>query len=335
MNRPTVKASAVIVAFGSEDVVEAAVRSVPEDMEVVLVEQSADAASATAVASLDRPLTKVVFAGANRGFGAGCNLGAAQAQSDVIIFLNPDARALDDSLETLADEVRSSAGRAVCGPLIQSASGAGETRARRWTSPLQDFMCWALGFDRVPTHWTTEIQESDPVYVRGGEVGFVQGSCFAIDRSVFFSAGGFDERLFLYGEEESLAFALLRLGVAQRVVPAAVVIHEGQTSTSRLSNFSARQKFRSRVFVFRSRFGRVRGTLSALAFLAGVMAVWAAALLRAALSPSRGELSGWMFRDVVAGLVDGLLSRPVVAPQQSTASPWTTGTTSPSETETT
>src|SRR5437762_2573037 len=47
------------------------------------------------------PRVKVITPSRNVGFGAGCNLGAANASGDVIVFLNPDTVAAPGAIPHL------------------------------------------------------------------------------------------------------------------------------------------------------------------------------------------------------------------------------------------
>lgn len=91
MSAPRV--ATVIVTWNSAAHVADAVRSVPDGVPVVVVDNaSADGSAEVA----RRGGAHVIEAGANLGFGPACNLGAeASAPSETILFLNPDAALVD------------------------------------------------------------------------------------------------------------------------------------------------------------------------------------------------------------------------------------------------
>lgn len=78
--------SIVVVTYNSADTIAACIRSVPDDDEVVMVDQGSSD-DTIAVARRARPNAVIVRAAANRGFGAGCNLGAANASGSTVVFL--------------------------------------------------------------------------------------------------------------------------------------------------------------------------------------------------------------------------------------------------------
>lgn len=311
----------IVVSFNSEDDLPRCVASVPNECELILVEQSVDG-TAGAITRALRPDARIVASGANRGFGAGCNLGAANATGDVLVFLNPDAALEDDTAHTLAQASEVSGG-AVVGPQLVDDAGQEITQARRWSSPARDLVDLLIPRALVPRRWWRDIPAGDPVYQDGGRVPYVQGSCFAVGRDMFFAVGGFDERYFLYGEEEHLARALKHRGLDTVLVPAVRAVHTGHTSTDKAATFATEQLFRSRVLTYkeRSRFSACAGVLGHIAALCTLWALWPA---RRAIG-YRAHLDASACRAGLRGTISGALTRAVNAPQEPRASgrgPW-------------
>lgn len=143
----------------------------------------------------------------------------------MLIFLNPDASFGRDSVRILADTVLHRG--ALVGPRILDSAGNDATRARYWSRVRSD-----LAEVFFPTKSVRrEIPADQEVYRSGGQVPYVQGSCIAISAEHFWRVGGFDERYFLYHEEESLARSLEMVGLHVILGPRAVVTHIGGTST--------------------------------------------------------------------------------------------------------
>ena len=59
------------------------------------------------------------------------------------------------------------------------------------------------------------------------------GACMMIDRGAFAAAGGFDERYFLYKEEEDLCLRIRRAGQRVRYEPSVRVSHVGSVVAER------------------------------------------------------------------------------------------------------
>jgi N-acetylglucosaminyl-diphospho-decaprenol L-rhamnosyltransferase len=306
--------SVVIVAFGSEDVIEGAIESLPDSVEVIVVEQRADGAAAAAAVRA-RPSVKVVYAGANRGFGAGCNLGAANAQGDTLLFLNPDARIDGPSIELLAERVRATGG-AMVGPTIYDGDGSPSTRVRLWSTPARIWASVFVPHRLLPDTLRAEVPPGRSVYSQGGPVAFVQGSCFAVGREAFFAAGGFNELFFLYGEEEWLARQLERHGLSAFLEPAAIARHVGGTSTDKVGGFATEQWHRSLAIHYRLTYGAARATGAGAAYLLTLAIFWLTAPLRELVSFREREDADWC-RHAAIGLIQGMMRRPPAPPQAS------------------
>ena len=303
-------ASVIVVTYNSAATIGSCLASIPRDCEVVVVDQSS-ADDTIAVASAARHDARIISAGGNRGFGSGCNLGAANAEADVLIFMNPDASFVDGAVRSLVQQVRIA--DALVGPRINDEDGFDQTRARFWSTPLS-----ILGEVCLPTALTKVVLLRDvppeySVYRYGGPVPYVQGTCMAVGAKNFWLAGGFDERLFLYHEEEVLARRLESIGVPAVLTPAAVITHLGARSTSQVRHFAARQYYRSAAMTLMLHHPRRTAipTVIALWLLLTMMAILTPLRMRIGL---RKEKDRSWYRSGAAGAAAGLFGHVVQPP---------------------
>lgn len=157
----------------------------------------------------------------NLGFGGGHNLLASTHASPLLCFVNPDvvadqAEVFSRLLEALDDERA-----AVAGPLLRTPAGDpqrfdhGELRGVR-----------AVVANRAGhAHWQARTERT--------EVAWVSGAFLLVRRAAFDAAGGFDERFFLYKEEEDLCLRIRRAGGRVLYVPEAQARHEGSVVAGR------------------------------------------------------------------------------------------------------
>ncbi len=307
-SKPSV--SVIVVLFNSQATLKECLSSIPQSCEVVVVDQqSAD--DSIAVARQVRPDAPVIKAGANRGFAAGCNLGAANAAGDVLVFLNPDAAFLSaDSVKILSESAMSD--NALVGPRILNPDGHDETRARLWSTILSE-----LGEVFLPKRFEVgpfrrDIPPDDRVYRTGGEVPYIQGSCMVITADNFWRVNGLDERLFLYREEEILALRLQEIGVKTLLEPRAMISHIGAKSTSQLGEFSVANYYRSEAMFFATRYSKPVAA-------AAVIALWTILMVMAVSAPARSIIGlradkryRW-YRAAASGVVSGW-RRQIVEP---------------------
>ena len=64
------------------------------------------------------------------------------------------------------------------------------------------------------------------------EVDIVKGCSLAVRREAFEAAGGWDERTFMYAEENEFCLALQRAGYANVLLPTAVITHYGGAASA-------------------------------------------------------------------------------------------------------
>jgi GT2 family glycosyltransferase len=307
-------ASVIVVTYNSAATIQSCLNSIPRNCEVLVVDQSSSDDTVAVARGVRREAT-IISAGSNRGFGSGCNLGAANAHSDVLIFLNPDASFAEGAVPSLAHRVR--VGGALVGPRIADEDGFNQTRARFWSTPLS-----VLGEVCLPTSLAKVFLQRDippeySVYRYGGPVPYIQGTCMAVGAEDFWRAGGFDERLFLYHEEEVLARRLERIGVSAILEVSASITHLGARSTSQVRDFAAGQYYRSAALTLMMHHPRrvAIPTVVALWFVLTTMAIMTPLRMVIGFRAEKGR--SW-YRSGAAGAVAGLFGR---VPQPPAADP--------------
>jgi GT2 family glycosyltransferase len=156
---------------------------------------------------------RVLHGHGNVGFGAGCNLGAASTDADVLVFLNPDTVAQPGSVAALA--------RVLEDPSV----GVAQARLRLLDEPdllnssgnvlHVSALAWPGGY-RDPA---TSLSEER-------EIAYASGAACALRAEVFRRLGGFTPELFLYQEDLELCWRARLAGLRIVVTPEADVLHE-------------------------------------------------------------------------------------------------------------
>lgn len=188
---------------------------------VVVVDNFSDATERRRVLALGRLHGwSVLTPATNEGFGAGMNLGAAQALSlgaSTLVLLNPDAVLADGALEALTGAVRRG-GRTIVAPTILKPDGT----------------MWSPGLMVVDLeNGRTRSARSHAAHGGGSEVlTWLSGACLALGAELWRELGGFDRDYFLYWEDVDLCVRATRADARLEVVDDAVVVHdEGATHT--------------------------------------------------------------------------------------------------------
>lgn len=126
----------------------------------------------------------------NGGFGKGSNAAARAGKGDFIFFYNIDTEIFPDAFLKLEAAIRKAS----------SQTAAFELRQFPYEHP----------------------KYYDPVTL---ETSWISGACFVLKRSVFEETGGFDESIFMYGEDVDLSWHIRALGYRLQYVPAAITWH--------------------------------------------------------------------------------------------------------------
>jgi GT2 family glycosyltransferase len=251
---PAHDVDAIIVSYNSADCLRDAVESldrIPGVRTIVVDNDSSDDSLAT-IADLE---VTTVDAKRNGGFAAGCNLGWPLGTSPYVLFLNPDARIDQPSLERLAALLDGNPRIAVAAPKILGSDGTLQHSLRRFPR-LRSTYAQALYLHRLaPTAtWSDEIIRSREHYDRGGPQQWVSGACMLVRRSALEELGGWDSGFFLYCEDIDLCRRVQDAGLEVHYEPAAVARHQGGASASRASTLQYLAASRVRyAFAHRSR----------------------------------------------------------------------------------
>jgi N-acetylglucosaminyl-diphospho-decaprenol L-rhamnosyltransferase len=162
-----------------------------------------------------RPLpVEVLPMGRNMGFGAAVNRAAKAAEGDALIMLNDDVDAQPGFLKALVAPLAKGADM-VAGVLIQD-----ERRDRIESAGI--VMDAVLGpHDYLYGEPLSRLSEpvSPPLGPCGGAAAYRS--------SLFAEIGGFDEKLFAYGEDVDLAIRMRSAGARSALATSALAVHLG------------------------------------------------------------------------------------------------------------
>ena len=186
--------------------------------ELIVVDNESSDFSAARAREL-APAATVIESGANLGYGAGNNLGAAGASGELLVFLNPDAVAQPGFRDAIARPLADGSGWSAWQGLVTADGG----RIVNTRGGVVHFtaIAWAGGAGEA-----TDKREGWTGYGPGVEPGFVSGACLAVPRETFERLGGFAEDFFLYHEDVDLSLRARLAGGRLGVVTDAVVDHD-------------------------------------------------------------------------------------------------------------
>ncbi|MFQ6605049.1 MAG: glycosyltransferase family 2 protein [Fidelibacterota bacterium] len=217
--------SIIIPHWNGVDILEECLSSLLQtryaDREIIVVDNaSTDDSVATIKTSF--PSVIVVENDENRGYAGGCNTGAAQAQGDILVFLNNDTVQDPGWLEPLVNIFTHDSAVAAVQPKIKNyyqrdlfdyAGGAGGE---------MDMFCFPFARGRI----FTTLEEDKGQYDDSIPIFWASGTALAVRAAVFKAAGGFDESFFAHMEEIDLCWRFHLMNYTVRSAPASVVYHK-------------------------------------------------------------------------------------------------------------
>jgi GT2 family glycosyltransferase len=234
------RVDAVIVTYGSEATVASAIGAVrrwPRCGRVIVVDnastdRSVTVAGAGADAVIERP--------SNIGFGAAQNEGIRQATTPLVLLLNPDAVVDPEGLERGWQVLeRDPAVAMVEGRIVRAVDG----RDERWCGQEPGLRALVARLLRLRERLGEQrlrraarvVGARDYAQRRvdaDRDVDFLAAVAPLVRRAAFDAVGGFDERIFLYGEDVELCHRLIAGGWRLRALASPWARHVGGASSS-------------------------------------------------------------------------------------------------------
>lgn len=209
----------VVVAYRSRPQVEGLLAGLPEELPVILVDNS-DGADGLPDVVGTRPNGKYL-SGGGVGFGRAANAGAEAATAEVVVFVNPDTRPTLADLEGLARDVATDRSCAASAAVVVDAAGRPRLGVGGWEFTPRRAAAFALGLHKV---WPEVGLFARP---RAGEpidVDWVSGAVLAVRRETFRELGGFDDMFYVYCEDVAYSRAARERGMHVRL-RSDIVVH--------------------------------------------------------------------------------------------------------------
>ena len=285
--------SAVVVSYNSSADLPDCLRSLRSEGvdDVVVVDNASGDGSVDVVRGVDPEVT-VVETGANLGFGAAANRGAAVTTGDHLLILNPDTVVEPGTVKALSEALDRDPGLAAVGPRLENVDGTLYPSVRRFPDLMVAFGHAFLGLVWPGNPATRRYRMLDWDHDRpSASVDWVSGACVLVRRTAFEMVGGFDEGYFMYVEDVDLCWRLGQAGWRIGYEPAGRVVHALGGSSRLVPYRMIAEHHRSLMrFVSKSTAGGRRAILPVVA--AGLAVRTVAAWAHHALDGARPERAG-------------------------------------------
>lgn len=206
--------------------------------DIVLVDNcSTDDSVARLKALLPKsPRTHLIRTRKNGGYGAGNNAGIRYAihccGASHILVANPDTVFSEDLLQALLSAFADRPQLGVASAVMQDGQGGRQQTA--W--PLRPWLGELLNSGPLSRRIFRSLINYRPAYLAKSAavpVDVVHGSLLMLSAEAFLACGGYDERVFLYGEENILGFRMKQAGYRSLLLQNRSYSHENSGTISK------------------------------------------------------------------------------------------------------
>lgn len=162
----------------------------------------------------------------NFGYGRALNIGAKYAKGKILLFVNPDTIFKRKSINILYSELQENNKVGICGPQLLSEKENILQNISSFPTFIKSIVIFSF-LKSLPIFKkiTDRYYLKDVAKNVSRAVETVGGACLMIRKPIFQKLKGFDERFFLYFEEDDLCFRVRKQGYGVIYQPKAKVIH--------------------------------------------------------------------------------------------------------------
>lgn len=261
------KVTVIIVNWNSLNYLRACLKSIyhytpVEQFEVVVF----DNASEESVEPIQRefPSVKVLLGKRNYGFAKANNIAAANANGELLLFLNPDTVFTASTIEGMVSVCERRETGIVGVKLLNGDLSVQTSCIQNYPTILNQL----FDIEVIRLRWPAcPLWNLEPLFRSGivtSRVEAVSGACFMVRREVFMELNGFSDDYFMYAEDLDLSYRCQAAGYSNLFLNAATVIHFGGKSSGQrgANHWATTMRFESVSLFLR----KTRGSLYAWVF---------------------------------------------------------------------
>jgi GT2 family glycosyltransferase len=230
--------SIIIVNWNTRDITRNCLRSVREHVsgiayEVIVVDNASSDGSVEMIRA-EFPDVRLIANDANLGFGRANNQAMRVARGEFFFLLNSDTVIFDEAIQRLVKFIMDDPAIGIAGCKLLFEDRTLQASCSRFPSIrcalLEDLMLYKF----LPRRLQGELLLGGYwPHDRARDVDAVWGAAMLVRREVFEQTGGFDERIFMYGEDLEWSMRVRDCGWRIAFTPAAAIIHLNHKSSEK------------------------------------------------------------------------------------------------------
>lgn len=180
------------------------------------------------------PYIKVIDNKINLGFGKANNQAIKEASGTYTLIINPDTLVSEDTFSVFVSHMEKNAKCGAAGCKLLNPDGTFAPESKRSVPTVWSAICTVLGLHYI----FPKSQIFAPRYLGWidedsiSEVPVISGACMFWRTDLLKELGGFDERFFMYAEDDDLCFRTSKTAYRIDYVPKTSIIHyKGESAT--------------------------------------------------------------------------------------------------------
>ncbi len=193
----------IFVSFHSDEIIEKSIATIDQEIQIIVVENSRNLSLKT---NLEKKYTnvKVVIPNENLGNGAGINYGLKNTKTKYALYLDVDTELYPDTIKNLVLAAKEIKRFSILAPKINNFEYRNE--------------CYLESGDNK----------------KYSNMRFVTGCALFFDLKLFDEVGFFDEKIFLYFEENDFYERCLKKGKSIFLINNSIIKHKGNASVNKV-----------------------------------------------------------------------------------------------------
>jgi GT2 family glycosyltransferase len=215
-----------------------------QNFEIIVVDNYGQDQTLVKLKALKKPNLKLIVSKKNLGFAGGNNLGFKHATGQYVLFLNSDTTLATGVLEKLVAyyQVHERDKKPLGLLAAQLLNQDGSYQAQGGDLPtLFTVATTMFGLDDLPLlrYFLPAVQHTgrrfNPRQIAKLEFipkSWVAGTAVLIKRDYFEDYGGWDENIFMYGEDQELSYRLKKIGFRHGILTTSRITHLGSGSSN-------------------------------------------------------------------------------------------------------
>lgn len=219
--------SIVILSYNTSELLKKCLESIflhlKGDFEVIVVDNASKDESVKMVKDTFKKV-RLIENPHNSGFAGGCNLGAASAKGEYILFLNSDAEVKNDPFPSLLKTFKDHDNVAIVGGILENYNGSLQRSFGDFYTIPNIMTLLFVGESGELKKYSDEKEM---------EIDWVSGGFMMAETRHFRSVKGFNESYFMYIEDMDLCYRIRHKGFKVMVNPHARIKHLGQGSSNK------------------------------------------------------------------------------------------------------